>query len=80
MIWLTKWLREYNPNARVLIITDCEELDEQIEKVYKGVQEDIYRTKSEKDLLNKLNVEGRTSRHNGLGGTRMFGMDKKWYR
>lgn len=55
MVWLTKWLREYNDNARVLIITDREELDEQIEKVYKGVQENIYRTKSGKDLLNKLN-------------------------
>lgn len=55
MVWLTKWIREYNDNARVLIITDREELDEQIEKVYKGVQEDIYRTKSGRDLLQKLN-------------------------
>ena len=55
MVWLTKWLREYNPNARVLIITDREELDEQIEKVYNGVSENIYRTKSGKDLLEKLN-------------------------
>lgn len=55
MVWLTKWIREFNDNARVLIITDREELDEQIEKVYKGVQEDIYRTTSGKDLLTKLN-------------------------
>ena len=55
MVWLTKWIREYNPNGRVLIITDREELDEQIEKVYNGVSEKIYRTKSGKDLLNKLN-------------------------
>ena len=55
MVWLTKWIREYNDNARVLIITDREELDEQIEKVYKGIDEDIYRTKNGKDLLNKLN-------------------------
>ena len=55
MVWLTKWIREYNPNARVLIITDREELDDQIEKVYKGVQEDIYRTKNGKDLLGRLN-------------------------
>ncbi|MEP7321596.1 MAG: HsdR family type I site-specific deoxyribonuclease [Saprospiraceae bacterium] len=55
MVWLTKWIREYNPNARILIITDREELDDQIEKVYKGVQENIYRTTSGKDLLNKLN-------------------------
>ena len=55
MVWLTKWIREYNPNGRVLVITDREELDEQIEKVYNGVSEKIYRTKSGKDLLNKLN-------------------------
>jgi len=55
MVWLTKWIREFNDDARVLIITDREELDEQIEKVYKGVQEDIYRTTSGKDLLTKLN-------------------------
>lgn len=55
MVWLTKWIREFNDNARVLIITDREELDEQIEKVYKGIQEDIYRTNSGKDLLHQLN-------------------------
>lgn len=55
MVWLTKWIRKYNPNARVLIITDREELDEQIEKVYTGVDEEIYRTKSGRDLLEKLN-------------------------
>jgi len=55
MVWLTKWIRESNPNGRVLIITDREELDEQIEKVYNGVSEKIYRTKSGKDLLSKLN-------------------------
>lgn len=55
MVWLTKWIKEYNHNARVLIITDREELDGQIEEVYRGVQENIYRTKSGKDLLHKLN-------------------------
>ena len=55
MVWLTKWIRRYNPKARVLIITDREELDEQIEKVYKGVDEEIYRTTSGRDLLEKLN-------------------------
>jgi type I restriction enzyme R subunit len=54
MVWLTKWIREYNPHARVLLITDREELDDQIEKVYNGVQETIYRTKNGKDLIEKL--------------------------
>ena len=55
MVWLTKWLRENVEDARVLLITDREELDDQIEKVFKGVQEDIYRTKSGRDLVNTLN-------------------------
>jgi type I restriction enzyme, R subunit len=55
MVWLTKWIREYNPNARVLIITDRDELDKQIEKVFKGVDEDILRTKNGADLITRLN-------------------------
>ena len=56
MVWLTKWIRENVQDARVLIITDREELDEQIERVFKGVDEDIYRTKSGADLIEKLNL------------------------
>ena len=55
MVWLTKWIREYNPHARVLIITDREELDAQIQSVFLGVNEHIYRTKSGRDLITKLN-------------------------
>jgi len=55
MVWIAKWVREYNPNARVLIITDRDELDKQIEKVFKGVDEQIVRTKSGADLIEKLN-------------------------
>jgi len=56
MVWLTKWIREHMHDARVLIITDRTELDEQIEKVFKGVHEDIYRTKSGADLITTLNA------------------------
>lgn len=56
MVWLTKWLRENIPESRILIITDRDELDKQIEKVFKGVDEDIYRTKSGKDLIDNLNA------------------------
>lgn len=55
MVWLAKWLREHRPNARVLIITDRVELDEQIEKVFLGVEEGIYRAKSGQDLIDRLN-------------------------
>lgn len=55
MVWLAKWIRENQTNARLLIITDRTELDEQIEKVFKGVDEQIYRTRSGKDLIQVLN-------------------------
>ena len=55
MIWLAKWIRENIDNSRVLIITDRDELDEQIEKFFLGVNEHIYRTKSGKDLVKQLN-------------------------
>ena len=55
MVWLARWIRENVQDARVLIITDRTELDEQIEKVFKGVNEDIYRTKSGQDLIDRLN-------------------------
>jgi type I restriction enzyme R subunit len=55
MVWLAKWIRENREGARVLIITDRTELDEQIEKVFKGVNQNIYRTKNSDDLIDKLN-------------------------
>jgi type I restriction enzyme, R subunit len=55
MVWLAKWIREHQPEARVLLITDRTELDEQIEKVFNGVNEKIYRTSSGTDLLATLN-------------------------
>ncbi|MFT4245483.1 MAG: HsdR family type I site-specific deoxyribonuclease [Micrococcaceae bacterium] len=57
MVWLAKWIRENQPDARVLLITDRTELDEQIEKVFNGVNEKIYRTKSGADLINTLNTD-----------------------
>ncbi len=56
MVWLTKWIRENAEDARVLIITDRTELDEQIERIFKGVSEAIYRTKSGADLIATLNA------------------------
>jgi len=57
MVWLAKWIIENITDSRVLIITDRIELDEQIEKVFKGVGEDIYRTKSARDLIEQLNLK-----------------------
>lgn len=55
MIWLAKWIRENIRDSRVLIITDRTELDDQIEKFFLGVSEEIYRTTSGADLIAKLN-------------------------
>ncbi len=56
MVWLAKWIREHVTDARVLLITDRTELDEQIEKVFKGVSEDLHRTESGADLVRVLNT------------------------
>lgn len=56
MVWLAKWIRENRTNARVLIVTDRTELDDQIEKVFLGVNEQIHRTKSGADLIATLNT------------------------
>lgn len=55
MVWLAKWIRENVQGGRVLVITDRTELDDQIEKVFKGVDEHIYRTGSGDDLISALN-------------------------
>ena len=54
MVWLAKWTLENNPNARILIITDRTELDDQIENVFAGVNENITRIKSGADLIANL--------------------------
>lgn len=56
MVWLAKWILENKPSARVLVITDRTELDEQIEGVFLGVGESIVRTKSGADLLSRLDA------------------------
>src|SRR5436305_1799244 len=55
MVWLAKWIREHQKDARVLLITDRTDLDEQIEGVFNGVGEEIYRTTSGVDLIANLN-------------------------
>jgi type I restriction enzyme R subunit len=55
MVWLAIWIRENVQDSRVLIVTDRTELDEQIENVFTGVDEEIYRTRSGTDLIATLN-------------------------
>lgn len=55
MTWLAKWLRETYPDARILVVTDREELDAQIEGVFAGVDEDLRRTRDGAQLVAWLN-------------------------
>ena len=57
MVWLARWIREHIPGARVLLITDRTELDDQIEKVFSGVGENIRRTRSGADLIQTLDSD-----------------------
>ncbi len=54
MVLLAKWILENNPNARVVIITDRDELDKQIERVFTEAGEAIRRTRSGRDLMRQL--------------------------
>jgi type I restriction enzyme R subunit len=54
MVLLAKWILENNPNARVVIITDRDELDIQIEGVFTESGETISRTNSGRDLMSQL--------------------------
>ena len=54
MVLLAKWILENNPNARVAIITDRDELDKQIERVFTEAGEAITRTSSGRDLMSQL--------------------------
>lgn len=54
MVILAKWLLENNPNARVVIVTDRDELDKQIQTVFSDAGETIYRTSSGRDLMAQL--------------------------
>lgn len=55
MVWLAKWILEHNPKARVVVITDRDELDKQIERVFIDAGEKIKRTTSGRDLMGQLN-------------------------
>lgn len=54
MVMLAKWILEKNPKSRVVVLTDRDELDKQIKRVFKDAGEKIYRTKSGKDLMKQL--------------------------
>lgn len=54
MVLLAKWILENKPNARVVIVTDRDELDKQIERVFSDAGEKMVRTSSGRDLMAQL--------------------------
>lgn len=56
MVWLTKWVIENIKNSRVVIITDRDELDDQIEGLFADVDINIARARSGQHLRDMLNT------------------------
>ena len=63
MVWLAQWIKENVENARVVIITDRDELDKQITNGLRNSRllaekkdNEYYQAQSGNDLLNKLNM------------------------
>ncbi len=54
MVLLAKWILENNPQARVVVITDRDELDKQIKQVFEAAGETIHRTTSGRNLMQQL--------------------------
>lgn len=54
MVLLAKWILENVARARVLVLTDRDELDKQIERVFADSGEAIHRTSSGRDLMAQL--------------------------
>ncbi len=55
MVWLAQWIRENVTDARVVVITDRDELDKQIENGFKDAGEKIHRARSGGQLVSMLN-------------------------
>jgi len=54
MVLLAKWILENYPHARVAILTDRNDLDKQIERVFNDAGEALSRTSSGKELMEQL--------------------------
>ncbi len=54
MVLLAKWILENKPKARVVIVTDRDELDKQIEGVFAAAGHTMTRARSGSDLMHQL--------------------------
>ena len=74
MVLLARWILEHNPHARVLVVTDRDELDKQIERVFRAAGEQPWRTRSGRDLMRQL---GQASPRLLCSLVHKFGMDAR---
>lgn len=54
MVLLARWILEQRPHARVVIVTDRDELDKQIQRVFTDAGEKLHRSRSGRDLMTQL--------------------------
>jgi len=54
MVLLARWILEHRPHARVVIVTDRDELDKQIQRVFTDAGEKLHRSRSGRDLITQL--------------------------
>lgn len=54
MVLLARWILEHNPQARVAIVTDRDELDKQIQRVFTDAGEAMQRSRSGRELMTQL--------------------------
>ncbi|WP_313218169.1 HsdR family type I site-specific deoxyribonuclease, partial [Stenotrophomonas sp.] len=54
MVLLARWILENRPQARVVIVTDRDELDKQIQRVFTDAGERPHRSRSGRDLMTQL--------------------------
>lgn len=57
MVLLAQWILETNPHARVLVITDRDELDKQIKEVFENSGHEMYRATGGSDLMYRLSQD-----------------------
>ena len=56
MVLLARWILEHRPAGRVLILTDRDELDKQIEQVFTDSGEAISLSRSGSELMQQLTI------------------------
>lgn len=54
MVLLARWIPENRPQARVVIVTDRDELDKQIQRVFTDAGEKLDRSRSGRELMTQL--------------------------